>query len=194
MVSSAASTVDQYLASLPPERRTAIARLRDVVNARLPRGYEEVMQYGTISWIVPASRLAETYNGQPLAVACLASQKHHMSLYLMAVYGDAKLATWFKAAFKAAGKKLDMGKSCVRFKAVDALPLDVIGEAVSRVPVDAYVARYEASRSKKVRPRPVGQTKRPKRPAAKASPAKRVGKPATPAAARRKASPGKRAR
>jgi hypothetical protein len=83
-----------------------------------------------------------------------------MALYLMPVYGDAKLATWFRAAYRASGKKLDMGKSCVRFKTLDELPLDVIGEAVSRVPVDAYIAAYEASRSKKVRPRPVPATRR----------------------------------
>jgi len=159
MVSSPASTVEQYLAALPADRRTAIARVREVVNAGLPAGYEETMQYGMISWIVPRARLAETYNGQPLAVASLASQKQHMALYLMTVYGESKLARWFKTAYAAAGKKLDMGKSCVRFKTLDALPLDVIGEAVSKVSVDDYVALYEASRSKSVKPKPVAKAK-----------------------------------
>jgi hypothetical protein len=154
MVSSAASTVEEYLASLPPARRSAIGQVRDVINARLPPGYEETMQYGMISWIVPTSRLAATYNGQPLALASLASQKQYMALYLMTVY-QGKLAAWFRDAYAASGKKLDMGKACVRFKTLDALPLDVVGEAIARVPVDAYVAVYEASRSRAVKPKPV---------------------------------------
>ena len=89
------------------------------------------------------SRLAETYNGQPLCLASLGAQKSHMALYLMCVYGDAKLRQWFEKAFKASGKKLDMGKACVRFKKLDALPLDVISEAISKVSVDAYVDAYE---------------------------------------------------
>jgi len=157
MVSSAAATVEQYLASLPADRRAAIARVRDVVNARLPPGFEETMQYGMISWIVPRSRLAATYNGQPLAIASLASQKQYMALYLMSVYGDAELGAWFRAAYRSAGKKLDMGKSCVRFKTVDALPLDVVGEAISRVPVETYLAVYETSRSQLVKPRRIAK-------------------------------------
>jgi len=183
MARSAASTVEQYLAQLPPDRRAAIAQVREVVNARLPRGYEETMQYGMISWIVPRSRLAQTYNGQALALASLGSQKQYMALYLMTVYGDGKLGTWFKEAYRATGKKLDMGKACVRFKTLDALPLDVIGEAISKVPVDAYVAVYEASRARTVKPKPVGdparRTATPARskPAAKPA-AKRAGKSA----------------
>lgn len=164
MVSSAATTVDLYLASLPADRRAVIARVREVVNAALPRGYEETMQYGMISWIVPRSRLAETYNGQPLALASLGAQKQHMALYLMSVYGDAKLGTWFRGAYQASGKRLDMGKACIRFKVLDALPLDVIGQAISKVPVDAYVAAYEASRAKTVKPKPiVGRSAAPAR-------------------------------
>jgi len=155
MASSAATTVSDYLASLPPARRAAIARVRDVVNASLPRGYEETMQYGMISWVVPPSRLAETYNGQPLALASLASQKQHMALYLVSVYGDPTLAAWFASAAKAAGKRLDMGKSCVRFTRLDQLPLEVIGEAIRRVSVDAFVAAYHANRARSVKPRPI---------------------------------------
>jgi hypothetical protein len=179
MASSAASTVNGYLASLPADRRAAIARVRDVVNAALPDGYQETVQYQMISWIVPRSRLAETYNGQPLALACLASQKQHMSLYLMTVYGHPRLATWFRAAYKASGKKLDMGKSCVRFKTLDALALDVIGEAISKVSVDDYVAFYEAARAKTVKPKAITArsatakpAKRAPRRAAKARPAR----------------------
>jgi hypothetical protein len=180
MASSTASTVDTYLASLPADRRAAIARVRSVVNARLPRGYEETMQYGMISWIVPASRLAETYNGQPLALAGLASQKQYMALYLLSIYGDARLATWFKAAYKASGKKLDMGKSCLRFKTLDALPIDVIGDAISKVSVDDYVARYHAARSKSVKPKLVrGAAAAPRATKPRAQARTRASKPAT---------------
>lgn len=183
MAGSSASTVEQYLAQLPPDRRAAIARVREVVNARLPRGYEETMQYGMISWIVPRSRLAQTYNGQALVLASLGSQKQYMALYLMTVYGDGKLGAWFKEAYRATGKKLDMGKACVRFKTLDALPLDVIGEAISKVPVDAYVAIYEASRARTSKPKPVGGSARRSATPAKAKPAakpaaRRAGKPA----------------
>jgi hypothetical protein len=147
MASSSAKTVDEYLAALPADRRAAIAAVRDTINRRIPRGYEHGMLFGGPAWYVPRARLAETYNGQPLAVAVLGSQKHYMALYLMTVYGDSKLAAWFRKAYAATGKKLDMGKSCVRFKTLDALPLDVVGEAVSKVSVDDYVRIYERSRA-----------------------------------------------
>ncbi|HEU4613278.1 MAG TPA: DUF1801 domain-containing protein, partial [Kofleriaceae bacterium] len=142
-------TVTDYLAKLPADRRTAIAAVRDVSYANLPRGYEEKLQYGMISWCVPESVLPakEVYNKQPLAFASLGSQKNHMAVYLMCVYGDPALRTWFEQAYRQTGKKLDMGASCVRFKSVDALPLDVIGEAVSKVSVEAYVAAYRKVRA-----------------------------------------------
>lgn len=168
MVSSAATTVEQYLAALPADRRAAIARVRDVVNANLPDGFQEGMQFGMISWFVPLERLADTYNGQPASIAGLASQKQYMSLYLMTVYGDRPTEKWFRSAFAAAGKKLDMGKSCVRFKTIDALPLDVIGQAIARVSVDKYVARILALRPKpKRKPTKKPTTKAKKAPAKK---------------------------
>jgi hypothetical protein len=142
-----ATTVEGYLAKLPPDRREAIAKVREVVNENLPDGYEEGIQYGAISWYIPLSRFPVTYNGQPLAVASLASQKSHMALYLMSVYGHRQLEAWFRGAFQKAGKKLDMGKSCVRFRSLDALPLDVIGETIRRVPVDTFISYYEDARA-----------------------------------------------
>src|SRR5690606_37447685 len=120
-----------YLAKLPADRHAAIAAVRDVINANLPRGYEERLQYGMISWCVPESVLPakDVYNKQPLALVALGSQKHHMAVYLMSVYGDKALRSWFETAYERSGKKLDMAASCVRFKRVDALALDVIGEA-----------------------------------------------------------------
>lgn len=147
MDSAAVTTIDEYLASLPEDRRVAISRVRETVNANLPAGYEEGLQYGMIGWYVPLSRYPDTYNGQPLAVANLGSQKNHMAIYLTSVYGDPALEKWFRDAYAAAGKKLDMGKSCVRFTSLDALPLDVIGETIGKVSVEAFLARYEAVRS-----------------------------------------------
>ncbi|MGH7719026.1 MAG: DUF1801 domain-containing protein [Gemmatimonadaceae bacterium] len=147
MVSSKARTVDQYLAELPPERRAVVAKVRDTVRRNLPKGYEETMR-GMISYEIPLSRFPKTYNGLPLAYAALAAQKNYYALYLMNVYGDAKREAWFRSEFKKAGKKLDMGKSCVRFKALDDLPLDVIGQTIASTPPDELIARYEASRRK----------------------------------------------
>jgi uncharacterized protein YdhG (YjbR/CyaY superfamily) len=144
-----AREIDDYLARLPADRRDALARVRDVINANVQPGYEERLQYGMISWCVPESVLPakDVYNKQPLCLAGLGSQKHHMAVYLMCVYSDPKERAWFEAAYKKSGKKLDMGQSCVRFKSIDALPLDVIGEAMSRVSVDKYVAAYRKIRA-----------------------------------------------
>ncbi len=144
---SDATTVSGYLAELPGERRRAIADVRDVILDHLPGGYAEAMQYGMISYIVPATVLAETYNGQPLMYAALASQKRHMSLYLTNVYGDADVEAWFRERYRATGKRLDMGKSCVRFRKLDDLPLDLVGEVIARTPMAEFVEIYRASRS-----------------------------------------------
>ncbi|NMO15824.1 DUF1801 domain-containing protein [Pyxidicoccus fallax] len=138
-----ATTVAQYLASLPADRRQALEAVRSEILKNLPEGYEEGIHFGMIGYCIPLARFPDTYNGQPLMLAALASQKQYMSVYLMTVYGDPKLATWFQKAYAAAGKKLDMGKSCVRFKSLDALPVELIGEAVSKVSVDEYIAHYE---------------------------------------------------
>lgn len=152
MMTSKAATVNDYLASLPVDRRAAIAAVRDVVNANLPHGYEEAMQYGMISWVIPLAVKPDTYNKQPLAIASLASQKAHMALYLLGVYGNHRVETWFRKAFAMAGKKLDMGKSCVRFRTLDALPLAVIGEVITKVPAAALIAAHDAAHTAR-RPR-----------------------------------------
>jgi len=148
---SKANTVEQYLAALPPDRRDAINAVRKVILKNLPDGFEEVMQYGMISYVVPFKLFPAGYHcdpSQPLCFAGLASQKNHMAIYLMTVYGHKETEEWFKKAYKASGKKLDMGKSCVRFKKLEDLPLDVIGQAIARVPVDKYIAAYQQSREK----------------------------------------------
>ena len=113
---SDAVTVEGYLAELPDDRRQALEAVRHVILDHLPEGYEEVMQYGMISYVVPLSTYPDTYNGQALAVASLANQKHHMAVYLMGVYGDDGSQDWLREQWAATGKKLDMGKSCLRFK------------------------------------------------------------------------------
>lgn len=156
---SRASTVDEYLASLPPDRRDAIEAVRMVILENLPRGFEEGMQYGMIAYFVPLSRYPKTYNGQPLTVAALASQKGYMSVYLMSVYGSAELGGWFEESYRATGKKLDMGKSCVRFKRLADLPLELVGEAIGKVGVDHFIAMQEAIRSP-AKPSSQGRSKR----------------------------------
>ena len=146
MATSDATTPDEMIAALPPDRREAIAAVRDVIRANLPPGYQEGMLYGMIGYYVPLERFPDTYNGQPLGLAGLASQKNYMSLYLNTVYGDPETERWFRERYAASGKKLDMGKSCVRFRKLDDLPLDLIGETIARTPVDRYVEQYEAVR------------------------------------------------
>jgi hypothetical protein len=143
---SSAKTVDEYLKSLPADRREAISAVRRVILANLPEGYEECMSYGMIGYVVPHRIYPKGYHcdpSLPLPYANLASQKNHMALYLMCCYGDKATDQWFREAWVAAGKKLDMGKSCVRFKKLEEVSLEVIGQIIARVPVKNYIARME---------------------------------------------------
>ncbi len=144
---SDAVTVEEYLAGLPEDRRASISAVRDVVNANLPAGYVEAMGFGMIGWGIPLEDYPDTYNGQPLGIAALASQKNHMALYLMGLYGSEPEETWFREEYARRGMKLDMGKSCVRFKRLDQVPLDVIGEVIAKITPEMFIERYEASRS-----------------------------------------------
>ncbi len=149
---STATSVADYLAELPADRKVAITALRTVIRKNLPKGLVEQMQYGMITYVVPHKRYPAGYHcnpKDPLPFASLASQKNHMALYLMTVYQSPEMAEWLKEQFASAGKKLDMGKSCIRFKKLEALPLDVIGEAMARVSVDDYIAAYEAVLAKR---------------------------------------------
>ncbi len=156
---SDAKTVAQYLAELPPDRRAAISAVRKVILDNLPEGYEECMSYGMIGYVVPHRIYPNGYHCDPklpLPFINLGSQKNHMSLHLMIIYGDEKMEKWFREAWERAGKKLDKGKGCVRFKRLEDVALEVIGQLVARTPVKDYVARIEkvlnstsARRSKK---------------------------------------------
>ena len=144
---SDAATVEDYLAELSPDRREAVAAVRKVILDRLPRGYEEAMNWGMIAYEVPLETEPDTYNGQPLMYAALASQKRHMAVYLSGVYGGEELRDQFVADYRATGKRLDMGKSCVRFTRLDDLPLDIIGDAIAAVSVVEFVAMNDRARS-----------------------------------------------
>jgi hypothetical protein len=143
---SKATSVEQYLSALPADRRAALEAVRKVIRTNLDKEYEEGMQYGMIGYYVPHRVFPAGYHcdpRQPLPFAGLAAQKNYMSLYLMCVYGHGPLAEWFREAWAKTGKKLDMGKACVRFKKVEDLALDVIGEAIRRVPVKTYLHQCE---------------------------------------------------
>jgi len=148
MAKSKAATVDEYLAELPEDRRAAIAEVREVVLRNLPAGYVETMSWGMIGYEIPLERYPRTYNGQPLMYAALGSQKNYCAVYLMGVYGDGEQARRFKEEFKRAGKKLDMGKSCVRFRTADDLALDAVGEVIAGTTPEQYIAIHEASRER----------------------------------------------
>jgi hypothetical protein len=145
---SQAKTVDEYLAELPDDRRELVEAVRAEILKSLPDGYEEGMQYGMIGYFVPHSVYPAGYHcnpKQPLPFANLASQKQYVSVYLYCVYSDDRQADWFRKAWEKTGKKLNMGKSRVRFRKLEDVPLKVIGQAVRRVPVSKFIATYEAA-------------------------------------------------
>lgn len=149
MASSRANTVGDYLAELPEARRRVVSAVRDLVNRHLPDGYVETMNWGMISWEIPLSRYPATYNGQPLSYVALAAQKRHCALYLPGCGADPSRDAALRRAYAAAGKRLDMGKACLRFEAWEDLVPDAIAAAVASTPVDAHIAQYEASRARK---------------------------------------------
>jgi uncharacterized protein YdhG (YjbR/CyaY superfamily) len=142
-----ADTVEEYLAELPKERRQEMETVRQVVLENLPDGYEEALNWGMIAYQVPLETYPDTYNGQPLMYAALASQKNHMSLYLTAIYMDEDARKEFEAAYKATGKRYDAAKSCVRFRTVDDLPLPLIAETIASLEVDEFIQKMKAMRS-----------------------------------------------
>ncbi len=146
---SQAKTVKAYIAELPADRQNIIQEVRAALLKYLPEGYEETMQYGMITYVVPLARYPKGYLDkaeQPLPFLALASQKDYLSVYLMCVYAGSDDA--FKKAYQATGKKLNMGKSCIRFKKVEDLALDVIGKEISKVSVDKFITVYEQGRKK----------------------------------------------
>jgi len=146
-VQTKVKSVSQYLAGLPADRRKALEAVRAVVLKNLPEGYEEGMTSTGIGYFVPHSVYPPGYHcdpSQPLPFAGIASQKNHMAIYLMCIYSHPEHEAWFREAWAKTGKKLDMGKSCVRFKKLEDVPLPVIGKAIKRVPVKKFIAFYES--------------------------------------------------
>ncbi len=136
---SSATSVQEYIESLPEDRSDAISKVRDVILKNLPRGIGETMNYGMISYEVPLEVYPDTYNKKPLMFAALASQKNHMAVYLSGIYCDEVLRENFENDYRASGKKMDMGKSCVRFRKLENLPLDVIGRAIGALDMEPFV-------------------------------------------------------
>ncbi len=142
---SKATTVKEYLASLPEDRRAGIEAVRKVIRKNLDKHYEESMLWGMIGYAVPHRVWPTGYHcdpSKPLMMAALSSQKNNLSVYLMSVYSDKAERAWFQKAWAKSGKKLNMGGSCIRFTKVDDAALDVIGEAIRRTPAKAYVESY----------------------------------------------------
>lgn len=145
MARSNATTVDTYLAELPEDRRAVMQAMVDLIRRNVPEGYSEIMSFGMACWGIPLERYPNTYNKQPLCYLALAAQKNYYALYLMSAYQDSEQERWLREAFTAAGRKLDMGKSCLRFRKLEDLPLDVIAKVVASQAPDAFIATYEAA-------------------------------------------------
>lgn len=148
MASSGVKTVEDYLRTLPEERRTVVSRVRAMILENLQEGYQESMNWGMIAYEVPLARYPGTYNKQPLMYMALAAQKHHYAVYSSGVYMDPRGEEWLKAEFEKVGKKLDMGKSCIRFRELGDLPLEAIGKVAAAQSVEEFIQAYERARKK----------------------------------------------
>jgi len=149
MPAKAPTTVSALLAAQPAARRAELDKVMAVVRKNLPAGYEEAVVKGMAVWQVPLARYPDTYNGHALWYVALGAQKNYLTLYLMNAYADPGLARRLTERFRAAGKRLDMGKACIRFKAADDLALDAVGEAVAHTPLERWVAIAAAARRRR---------------------------------------------
>jgi len=140
--------VTAYLDSLEPGRRTVVEQVRQLVDAAVPAGYEQTVDFGMITWCVPLERFPDTYNGHPLGYVSLASQKRHLSLYLMGLYSRTEAELDFRARWTAGGRRLDMGKACLRFRSVEDLDVSLLQEAIAATGVEDYLALYAAARAR----------------------------------------------
>jgi hypothetical protein len=170
---NAAQQIDRYLAALSAERRDALQQVRAVILKNLPPGIEESFGFGMIAYVVPLSRFPKTYNGQPLMLAALASQKNYMAVHLLPLYGDRQTLDWFVSEYKKSGKRLDMGKACVRFKTLDDLPLELIGKTIARCSPEKLLAMYQKSHSPEARGARRETREKSKRPVKKKAAAKK---------------------
>lgn len=150
VVRSEVQNVDEYLHELPEDRREMVGAVRTVILRNLAPGFEETINWGMICYEVPLSICPDTYNGQPLMYAALASQKRHLAVYLTGMYMNATHRDEFVEAYRRTGKQLDMGKSCLRFRSLDALPLDLLGKAIALYDVKTFVEEMQQGRSQRV--------------------------------------------
>ncbi len=146
MARSEAKTVEEYLNELPEARRAVVSRVRNVILEHLPEGYEEGMNWGMIAYEVPLERYPDTYNKQPLGYMALAAQKTHFAVYASGIYMNPQGESWLRSEFEKAGKKLDMGKSCIRFRKLENLPLEVIGKVAGAHSVEDFIGIYEKAK------------------------------------------------
>jgi len=141
-------SADEYITSLPDDRKEPVAKLRNTINKNLPKGFEEIISSGMINWVVPHKTYPAGYHcdpKQPLPFLTLASQKNNISLHHMGLYGNPELLKWFQDEWaKVSKRKLDMGKSCIRFKKPDEIPFDLIGQLAAKVSPADWIARYES--------------------------------------------------
>ena len=145
------SSIQEYLAEMPEERREAINKVRETILKHLPEGYEEAINFGMITYQVPLAVYPDTYNKKPLMYAALANQKNHMAVYLTGIYMDEKLYQGFEKKYRETGKRYDVGKSCVRFRKLEDLPLDLIGESIGAIPMEEFIERTKGLSARKVK-------------------------------------------
>lgn len=190
---SKATSVSQYLAELPEDRRTALEAVRQVILKNLDKDFEEGMQYGMIGYYVPHRIHPAGYHcdpKQPLPFAGLASQKNHMSFYILSIYGDPDQEAWFRKEWAKTGKKLDMGKSCIRFKKLDDLPLEVVGAAVRRISAKKYIQQCQSVLANRTNDKKSAAKATSGKPVSKAVKGKKVATSRKTAAIRKKGKPG----
>jgi len=148
---SKANTIKEYLAEMPPDRREVIEKVRQTILDNLPAGYEEALEWGMITYQVPLDVYPDTYNKKPLMYAALANQKNHMAVYLTGIYMDEDHNQDFEKKYRATGKRYDVGKSCVRFRKLEDLPLELIGESIRAIDMEEFIERTKGLSARKAK-------------------------------------------
>jgi uncharacterized protein YdhG (YjbR/CyaY superfamily) len=148
---SDAKTIQEYLTEMPDDRREDIKNVRKTILANLPEGYEEALNWGMITYQVPLNIYPDTYNKKPLMYAALANQKNHMAVYLTGIYMDEELNQDFENKYKETGKRYDVGKSCVRFRKLEDLPLELIGESIGAISMEDFIERTKGLSARKAK-------------------------------------------
>lgn len=188
MAGAKPTTIAAYLKALPDDRREALEAIRAVVNKNIDTKFAEGMQYGMPAWFVPHSVYPAGYHcdaKQPLPFASVASQKNHIGIYLFCIYQDEDLREWFVDAWTASGKKLDMGKSCIRVKKLEDVPLDVLGKAIKKIKAKGYIEHYDSVRPDGPKGMNTTASKKTSKKAAKKTAAKKTTKKTTKKAAKK---------